>query len=167
MKIATLVFLLGTTVLAGSAFAADRQDVVSKSTNLQDVSMDLAQMLEQQCGCPNSARTLYDIAEIGQDVELAARFSTVQEATGHLRDVIRKVKDLKGYVAHIADRSIRLRVKRDAVIAVNDLGRAVMGNNWIFVSAAPAQGPGEEETVANVHLNAIDLNLNQQPESSF
>jgi len=67
---------------------------------------------------------------------------------------------------HIPNSSIRLRLKREVLIAVNNAGSAVMGNQWVIVYAAP--GPGStEDSMLDIGLNGIEQNLDVDVDTEF
>lgn len=79
------------------------------------------------------------------------------------------------YVAHINDLAFRIQIKRDLGLAVNELGRAVMGRGWIRVQCGSSTGAtttvaacasnANEDTVTEATIDQIIDNLNSDPEN--
>lgn len=158
------------TIIGGFTNAAlaqsSRTDAILASQELFETALSLADEVRQTCGCQNTAATLERISESATEVELESRFGSRADATLKLKDVIRGVRDLRRYLPHIPNASIRLRLKREILIAVNSAGAAVMGNQWVIVYAAP--GPGStEDSVLDTSLNGVEQNLNIDVNTEF
>jgi len=164
----SLLALILMTASAPTFAQNPRQNAVDKAVALVNTAQDLSDDVMDRCGCQNTSRVLADIAEVAVDVEVEARFGTPATATLPLKDVIRKVRELRGYLANVPNRRLRLDVKRDLIIAVNDLGFAVMGTNWVVVHPAP-DGDSEEafEAANDAQLEGIEANLNREAGHSF
>ncbi len=161
------IILLGSiAIFSAKSFAFDQHLTVSKAEQLESTASDLSNDVSYECGCTNTARILSDIASLTVDIEMEARFGTAKSTTPYLKKVLYKVKDLKQYVAHIDDRQLRLRIKRELGLAVNELGRAIMGRGWVTVHAPACDGSSGscQDNSTDADFDAIIENINSEPE---
>ncbi len=184
----TRIALVSTVALLGSkAYAFDPQRAVQESIDLQDTATSLATDVMNGCGCRNTANILTEIASLSVDIEMEARFGTAKSTAPYLKKVLYKVKSLKSLVPHIRDKTLRLRVKREISLAVNQLGRNIMGKGWSVVhcfafastdfassiSESEFQGEGvasltcpnpeNEDAYTDNEMDAIIDNINSEP----
>ena len=145
---------------------SSRTDAINASQELFETALALADEVRSTCGCPNTTATLEKIADAATEVELEARFGSRADATAKLKDVIRGVRNLRQYLPHIPNSSLRLRLKREILIAVNSAGSAVMGGKWAMVYADRGAG-SSEDSVLDTSLNGVEQNLSVDVDTDF
>lgn len=169
LKLILTLSLAAPTLLFTSQASAQssRADAIEKSEALFESALNIADEVQSRCGCRNTAATLRKIADAATEVELEARFGTRAEAAAKMKDVIRALRELRRYLPHVPDSRLKLEIKREILIAVNEAGQAVMGNQWITVRAAPAHGYGGEDAVLDTQLDGVEGNLDTNVTTDF
>lgn len=166
IKAATVLSAIMFSVIGSShAYAADpaasRLKTIAAANAFSTRTEKLGDYVDANCGCDNTVRHLYELSNLGAELEAIAKYgnsSSAREGNDKLNEIVQEIEDMRQYVRHMPDKKAQVLVNKGILNTVNELGRAAKGPTWKAITSARACLIGAEETACEMEDSEDGLN---------